>query len=639
MQDITKDTLDFRRYFRILRQGKWLYAICLAGAIILAILYAALSKPVYRHYADILVESDEGGGGGLSSLLGGSSSMANLFSLTGLGSSTLDDELQVMASHDCFVRTARALGLNRMYIERSGLNKNLLFQTSPVLVEAPTEYFDTLPEPLKVKIELEGNGRVSAKVSTGFMGWNTLATIEHQELPCTITWPTGSLLLVKSECYTDKERTITVNISSYNGAGLGLEKEIKMEQANKKSNAIALSMVHPEKSYAHAVLRAHIQSYREMRKEHKGEKAVRQIGFLDERIGMLMNELDTVQTNMRDFLSDKSLVDVENQTKILLARNEGLQDSILRVETRLQLCRMVSDVLNASPEEFPPLTGMGGDRLIEQYNGLVLQRNQLKVSAKEGNTVLDVNTQQLTTLRNLVLENMQLTIAQNKEILQRMKAEQSKSASSLGRMPSAGLEYLNRERDLQVKNGLLLFLLQQRENSMLSAMSRSEAGYMYEPPYTAKKKDYSKKIIIAVLLLFMAIVGPTVLVFGWALWKDRLVDDSDLPSGWREHGRANANELRKLIMADANVKSLYLQPLQGGEPLQSALEESLQQAGAQYQLTHEANLEHLLTYSDVKLNDANRMVLFVGRDQLTRKQFRQLVESVNPAYCYVLCAE
>lgn len=636
MQEQFNDTLDFRRYFRILRQGKWLYALCLAGALVLAIVYAAISKPVYRHYANILIEADEGGGGGLSSLLG-NSSMANLFSLSGLGSSTLDDELQVMASHDCFVRTAKTLGLNRMYFERNGLTKDLLFHTSPVLVEAPTEYFDTLPNPLKVKIELEVNGKVSARVSKGFLGWKTLATVEHQPLPCTITWETGSLLLLKSDCYTDEERTIQVNVSGYNGAAFGLESEIVMEQVNKKANAIALSMKHPEKEYAHEVLRAHIQSYREMRKEHKGQKAVRQIGFLDERIGMLMNELDTVQTNMRDFMSGNSLVDVENQTKILLARNEGLQDSILRVETRLQLCRMVSDVLNASPEDFPPLTGMGNDRQIEQYNALVLQRNQLKVSAKEGNSALDVNTQQLTTLRQLVLENMQLTIAQNQQILQRMKAEQAKSASSLGQMPSAGLEYLNRERDLQVKNGLLLFLLQQRENSMMSAMSRSEAGYIFEPPYTAKKKDYSKKIIIAALLFVLAIFGATFLVFGWAMWKNELVDDSDLPSGWREHGRSTANDLRRLLMADAEVQRLYIQPLSGAEQSVTALKDSFLKAGAQYQYLQEQDLASLFELSDVKLNAQQRLVLIVPSRQLKRSDFSRLVAGVDPTYCYVLC--
>lgn len=636
MQEQFNDTLDFRRYFRILRQGKWLYALCLAGALVLAIVYAAISKPVYRHYANILIEADEGGGGGLSSLLG-NSSMANLFSLSGLGSSTLDDELQVMASHDCFVRTAKTLGLNRMYFERNGLTKDLLFHTSPVLVEAPTEYFDTLLNPLKVNIELEGNGKVSARVSKGFLGWKTLATVEHQPLPCTITWETGSLLLLKSDCYTDEERTIQVNVSGYNGAAFGLESEIVMEQVNKKANAIALSMKHPEKEYAHEVLRAHIQSYREMRKEHKGQKAVRQIGFLDERIGMLMNELDTVQTNMRDFMSGNSLVDVENQTKILLARNEGLQDSILRAETRLQLCRMVSDVLNASPEDFPPLTGMGNDRQIEQYNALVLQRNQLKVSAKEGNSALDVNTQQLTTLRQLVLENMQLTIAQNQQILQRMKAEQAKSASSLGQMPSAGLEYLNRERDLQVKNGLLLFLLQQRENSMMSAMSRSEAGYIFEPPYTAKKKDYSKKIIIAALLFVLAIFGATFLVFGWAMWKNELVDDSDLPSGWREHGRSTANDLRRLLMADTEVQRLYIQPLSGAEQSVAALKDSFLKAGAQYQYLQEQDLASLFELSDVKLNAQQRLVLIVPSRQLKRSEFSRLVAGVDPTYCYVLC--
>lgn len=637
------DKLDFRRYARMIRGGKWFYAVCLAIAVVLAIYYAAVGNTVYKNYADMMLEEEQFGNNtaGLQSLLSGAPSLSGLFSISGMGHQSIDDEMELMASHECFVRTVRSLNLNRIYLERDGVNRNMLYKTSPVLVEAPAEYFDTLSLALKLKVTLEGDGKVSAKLSKGFMGLVEVTSVEHQQLPFTLHAQTGDLVLLKSEYYTDdasqKGRTITVNINGNHRAAWGYEKDVKIEMVNKKANAIRLYYKHAHKPFAYDVMNAHVASYHSMHKEHRAETSIRQIDFLDDRIALLMNELDTVETGMKDFMKGQNILDVENQAKLLIIKDETLKDSMLVIETRIELYKYVSDVLSQADGDYPTLPSVEKDGLISVWNELVVKRAQLKQSAGTNNKALELNEQELEGLREVLLGNIQFNTEQNKLLLKRIKDVQAKSLGEIKQMPSAGLEYLNRERDLQVKNGLLLFLLQQRENAMMTMMSRSQTGYLYDEPFTVKEKDYTKKIILAVLLLLLAFIGPSILLLINMKWRDLLIDDSDLPREWRDNGRSTINDLRRLVMSDPDIKTLYMQPIKGGEEIERSFADCLNDVGAQYELLHENDLERLMQLSDIKLDKHHRMVLFVPSGKMKRKEFREFVKEVDPEYCYVLC--
>lgn len=644
MKENNNDKLDFRRYVRMMKGGKWFYAVCLSLALILSVYYAIVGQPVYRNYADLMIEEEQfgGSGGGIQSLLSGAASLTNLFSISGIGHQSIDDEMEYLASHECHVRTSRTLELNRLYLEREGVNKKLLYRNSPIRVEAPAEYFDTLSTALKLKVTLEGDGMVTARLYNGFMGLFLVTEAEHQKLPFTLHAKTGDLLLLKTDFYTDeakqKGRTITVQINGNQRVALANEKDIKVEPVNKKANALRLYLKHPNKEFAYDVLRTHVASYRAMHTEHKSEVSLRQIDFLDERIGLLMNELDTVETGMKNFMKGKNILDVENQAKLMLLKDETLKDSILVIETRKQLYNLIGDMLRTD-DDFPPLPSVGKDGLVTAWNELVVQRTQLKQSAKGENKALEMNREQLELMREVMLDNIRMTNEQNDLLLKRMKEVQRQSAGEISQMPSAGLEYLNRERDLQVKNGLLLFLLQQRENAMMTMMSRTESGYFYDEPYSLKEKDYTKKIIVVALLFFLALLGPTFLLWVYMAWQNKLKDDSDLPRDWRDNGRSNLNDMRRLVMADRDIKSLYMQPVLGGESLQNDFAECLQQVGADYELRHEEDLQRLMQISDLKLDKHTRMILFVPSGKMKRSEFCALVKEVDPAYCFVLCQD
>lgn len=637
--DNLKDTLDLRRYLRMIRRGRWFYAACVALAIVLAVTYALISSPVYRNHTEIMIEEDNGGSG-LSAMLGANSSMANLFALSGLGSSTIDDEMLLISSNRNYINVSRLLQLNRMYFEKKGLRKQMLVKNSPIRVEAPAEYFDTLDTRLKLTVELEGQGKISARLTSGFLNMTTLAEAKHEQLPYTLHSKCGDLLILATDFYTESPaeagRTIIVNMTSNQKIAYGLTKEISVEPVDKKSNAVRLTLKHAERQYAYDVLSAVTASYSDIRNEHKHYSSTRQVEFLDQRIELLLQELDTLQTDVKQFMNEKDVIDIQGQTAMLLTRTEELNAKMIEAETELQISQEILNLLRQAPDDYPTIAIGTESELVKQYNELVLQRINLRHSAKDGNLMLETTESQLKEMRSLIMDNMEQTVAQCRTQIKTLKGYQQQSAAQLGQVPDKSLDFVNLQQSFQLKNSLLLFLLQQRENALMDLKKNTDAGFVYEPPYSEKKKDYTKKLVIAILLLILSIVGPTILLWGYMLWQDKLEDDSDLPTSIRHFGRSSVNDLRRLLMSDTAITHLYMQPIEGGEALQQQMQSLLQKVNAGYDLMTADDLNALLQTSDLKLDDQHRLVLFVPSGVMKRKAFAQLVKDVEPTHLYVL---
>ena len=134
-----KDSLDLRRHIRAIKQGKWWFLGSILFFGTLAIFYYAKHMPQYVINSSMLLEDESDGGGSLKKA-GGMAQMMRTFSVGGFGSASIDNEIEIVKSHDVMMRTVKTLGLNRTYLEKDGLKKEILYKTSPVMLEAPDEF-------------------------------------------------------------------------------------------------------------------------------------------------------------------------------------------------------------------------------------------------------------------------------------------------------------------------------------------------------------------------------------------------------------------------------------------------------------------------------------------------------------------
>lgn len=512
------DKLDLTRELSALRKGKKLYAISIVTALSLALFYAIFSSPVYHNEAVILIEK-ESGSNPLSNLLGGSSQMANLFSLSGLGSSTMDDELVILRSHDCFKNAVSNLGINRTYTERVGLRKKSLYGKSPVIVEAPKVLFDTITQSLKFTIELTGSSSAKVKVSTGFMGLTTLAKTESQVLPFKVETPYGAFQLLKTDYYSDHEsqkgRTITVSLTRNDYVAETQQQLIKFKEVNKRANAVEIDFDIQDPVYGRDMLAGLIASYRMMRRQHKSDQSSTKLSFLDKRIEILSGQLDTAQLAVKDYMKDNKIIDVDTQSELLIKRATSVSDSIFSLKTQLNIHEAILKVIKDPSNQYQLLAQDEKSPLIKSYNELIMKRSEMLQSARPGNIMLENLEKQISEMRQFVVENSRQVIEHNKYVINSLSQHVGSAVQSLETMPTHMFEMLNNKRDLQLQNTLLVYLLQERENALLSMSSEDNAGFVIDQPYTAKKTVKTKIFIVSLILLVLAVACPTI----WILWR------------------------------------------------------------------------------------------------------------------------
>ena len=209
------DSLDLRRHIRAIKQGKWWFlgSILLFGT--LAVIYLTSHMPQYEINATLLLEDDTDGSGSTLKKAGGMAQMMRTFSVGGFGSASIDNEIEIVQSHDVMMRTVRLLGLNRTYLDKKGMfEKEILYKTSPVMMEAPDEYFDTLMTNYQVDIHLHRGGTADVAVKKGLLK-RTVAQFGNVTFPLSVNSPCGRFQLLKGPLYSDTEnRHIVINVAS-----------------------------------------------------------------------------------------------------------------------------------------------------------------------------------------------------------------------------------------------------------------------------------------------------------------------------------------------------------------------------------------------------------------------------------------
>ncbi len=511
-----KDKLDLTKEIAALKKGKKLYIFSFSFAILLSIFYAIFSSPVYHNEAVIMIEK-ESGPSGLQGLMG--AQVSNLFSLSGLGSSTMDDELVILRSHDCYKQAVSNLGTNRMYTERLGLHKASLYGKSPVMVEASKAFFDTLSSSLKVTIELTGKASAKVKVSKGFMGMTTVVETASQPLPFMVQTPHGPLQFLKTDEYTDSQdqvgRKITVQLTRDDYVAESLQRSITLKEVDKKANAVEIDFDIQDPAYGRDMIGSLIASYRLMRRQHKADQSASKIAFLDKRIELLASQLDTTQHNVMEYMQENNIMNVDYQTSMLIRKTEVSRDTIFALKTQQLIYETILKILQDPVNQYQLLAQDTKSPLINSYNELILQRTEMLQSAKPGNTALNSLEQRISDLRKIVIDQSRQDIEKNKMLINSISQQAGSDAQSLNTMPLHKYEMLNNQRDLSLQNNLLVYLLQERENALLSLNSEEDAGFVIDQPYTSKKTVKKKMYMITIFLLLLASVCPTV----WILYR------------------------------------------------------------------------------------------------------------------------
>lgn len=510
------DQIDLRRYIKAINQKKHYYITTFIILTALAIMYICISQKQYRFHSTILIENEDDTNS--KAMGGGMVQMLRTFSVGGFGSTSVDNEIIIMQSHELIKETVKYLKLNRAYQIKKGLTKELLYKNSPLEITASDLMFDTLQTTLKFNIEINKKGEGEINVTKGILS-KKVANIHFTKLPIEVNTQYGSFNIIPTSAFQlDKKIDIQVSISNNDAVAEYLEREITVDYASKKADGISFELKDVNKERGCDILNTLMLLYNKKRVERKNEKAKYEVEFTNERIISLEKELLEAEKLVEHFKTTNNLSDIKTEMKTLLTQESEVRQTIVKQQSQIMILDMILTFLNTPQNRYsllPMSEGLNDKAATEtlaKYNELLLEKMKLERSAKSNNIAMNDLKSQIDAMRNIVVTNIQRLKSNTIVSLNNVSNENSKFAARLNTFPKLEREYYNLMRDKELKNDLYVFLLEKRENSSMKLASSLPPGFIIDKAYVESKPLSTKKYIVLFITFLLTLIIPTIFI-------------------------------------------------------------------------------------------------------------------------------
>lgn len=504
--------------------SKWMwFVLSLAICLGIALVYLLKTPPVYTRTASILIK-EEAKGQSMTGDVGTSFSDLGLFQ----SSTNVNNELFSLKSPAVMYDVVKRLHLDVDYTTEGKFYPQVRYgQNLPVTVT-----FTELADTETASLILEAVRPQGIKLTRFTRNGKELSGSVSGALNDTLVTPAGKIVVRPSAVYMSWQQdpeVLSVSRSPINAAVGHYSGNLSVNLNNEKATIIDLTCQDVCIQRAEDLLNTLIAVYNENWIKDKNQIAVSTSMFINDRLGVIENELGHVDENISAFKRENLLPDVQAASQLYMSESSQAKSQILGLNTQLSMARYIRNYLATSANRnhlLPANSGLESanvENQISEYNTLQLQRNNLVSNSSEQNPLVIDMDEALQSMRGSIIRSVDnLITTLNTQIRSLEKSEQQATAR-IAANPSQAKYLLSVERQQKVKEALYLFLLQKREENELSQAFTAYNTRIITPP-TGPMQSTSpqkKNILLISLVLGLIIPGAIILLKEMANTKVR----------------------------------------------------------------------------------------------------------------------
>lgn len=555
-----KESLGTSNFLRTAIRHWWLFALSFIFCFGILFLYLRKTLPSYLVSSTVLVDDQSLSFAGI----GNSKGNSMLKSMIGGGDVNVFNEIEILASENLAAKTVDALDINCRYYEKTGfLKKQDHYGTSPIIVEAPKELFDTLSVTLPFKIKVYADGKTDITVKKGM--FSNYAELKGVELPATVKTPFGLFVVKPTQYFTPKhEYSITASVAGNIPAALELQKDMTVDLKAKKTDIVYMDVMDNDVKRGRDILNTLVRLYNERGMKESDTQGMTTARFIDERLSLIYKNLMGSEAEIEAYKKAHNLIDPVAQAKTTIIKGETSESAIIALETQYRIASMIKGFIT-DPANKHSLIPFESDslsaKMVRTYNALITQRQHLETSAKADNPALVQLDQQLNAMRENMLGSVNNALSAMRIKIDRAKDLQGESKGDMSQFASTERETRNLYRNQAIQNELYIFLLQKREENALKMAAAQPKGKLVDEAYAASEPVKPKKPLLAFVALIMTFALPFCILYVKKMLKNKIGSQDELEAITHAHLLGQINHAREdelQVIADTNTKNAEL---------------------------------------------------------------------------------
>ncbi len=516
----------------LLSYWKW-FVLSVIVCLALSVVYLKKSVPQYQVVAKILLQDKE---------KGTFSSQADMLSDFGFQAhnTNVENEMEVVKSMSVVRGAVLDAGLYVSYVKPGFCNMPIYKDDSPVQVSFPADSLQNLLSPLQLSFTFNGADKTTVSYNCvrkdlGISEVGEPVTIE--EYPYLLETFAGDVLIERNAEIESPVGELTVTINNIASVAGSYMSALGIAPVSKTSSVATVAVVTPVPQAGIDFLNAVIKSYNDVTNEDKRQVARKTEAFIIDRIDSLSVELQVIETRLAAYKKRNQLIDPKVDAPLASQNKTAYTKQLEEIDIMIESARFLNEYVNNSENDMkviPTTFGVTMDQalvsLINNYNSLVLERNQLLLTATEDNPAL----RQIT----VNVKSMQADLRFAIDAFARSLNIQRKAISSLVDnytyrfeiSPDIERELLTITRECDVKSGLYVMLLQKYEENALNLAVTADNLRCIDAPTLAGKVSPNSKMIY-LLALMLGLVIPAAIIYLITLLRTKISNVDEVQKG------------------------------------------------------------------------------------------------------------
>jgi tyrosine-protein kinase Etk/Wzc len=510
---------------------KW-FLLAVVISLLGAFSYLRYTVPQYTATTTIVVK-DEQKGGILSELAA--------FSDLGIGNgakSNLENEIEILKSRSLAEITVKKLNLNVSLISPGTISDVEIYSAPPIavnFVDKSNDFYNnsiiltfTALSPNKFRLENKFPDTGSKIILTTTNEFNF-----GEKIPTKY----GALIINKlgkdSYGYESAAKPLDIVVSPLENVVSNYKNQLKVESVNKMSSVLALSVTGPLMKKSEDYLDNLVQVYNKVAAADKNFISENTSIFIDERLKLIMFELDGVEQDVESFKKTNKLTDIESEASLFVDGSSEYDKKGVEIEIQLNVVSSMLDFIKkSSSADLLPNNVVTGDGnaagLISSYNQLVLDRNRILKSATLENPAIVRLDQQISSLKTTVQSSLMRMQSSLRIQKRNLIANESVLDAKIGKIPGQERQFRVIARQQKVKEELYLYLLQKREESAISLSVTESNARVVDAAIANATPVAPKKNMIYLSSLLLGLLIPFGIIYIEDLLDTKIKSRSDL---------------------------------------------------------------------------------------------------------------